>query len=191
MVKDMSMPCTVCGTINRVSVDAEFIFCTACGAKIDIGVHSYRTDGEFGLKVYCVNCSQKLDASTVGSIYSCNSCGEHVCDICSKATKGKHYCPNCYSALPEVVEKFKKAAPKKRAPRKPSKPKKKGKTKAKSKAKPKGKEKKKPKEKTKAKAKGKVTANTGAKPGAKFKGKDKGKAKSNKGRARKARAKSK
>lgn len=157
----MMMPCTVCGTINRIKPDAELIFCTACGSHIELGVHSYRTESE-GPRVFCVNCSLGLDTTTPGLVFSCNECSENVCDMCSKLFEGKHYCPNCYSQLPGIEKTSKKTGKKSKAkkPRKKATAKKAGKTKAKGRGKSTSKKSGKSKQKTKSKPKGKAKSST-------------------------------
>ena len=125
MAKKLSMPCTVCGTIIQVPPDAEILCCTTCGAKIELGVHSYRSETSGRPSIYCTSCAKELCALTDGMMFSCNSCGDHICNVCSKIFEGKNYCPKCYSKLELEVKVTKKIAKKKPAkPKKTSKPRK-------------------------------------------------------------------
>jgi predicted RNA-binding Zn-ribbon protein involved in translation (DUF1610 family) len=121
---------------------------------MDLGVHSFRTGPEEIISVYCSICQQPLDPNQAGTIFSCNSCGENVCNICSKVLENKHYCQNCFSTLPKPVkaaERVKgKTKPAKKPPKKKAKPKKTGKKSSKKK----GGKKKEPKKKAKTRKSG-------------------------------------
>jgi predicted RNA-binding Zn-ribbon protein involved in translation (DUF1610 family) len=97
--KKMEMPCPNCGARTLLKSDAEIAFCTSCGGKIELGIHSYREGESSGPKIFCVNCNLLLDQHVPGSIFSCNNCGEIVCTVCSKVVDFKHHCPNCYSSI--------------------------------------------------------------------------------------------
>ena len=127
----MTFPCTVCGTILQIDPNTEFVFCTMCGTRIDIGVHSYHSVSDTKHKIYCINCNLNLDPVSTGRIFSCNNCGENVCDICAKLHGTKHYCPKCYETLPEVgiIATKKPTKPRAKKPKKPRKPRKPGKPK--------------------------------------------------------------
>lgn len=79
-----------------------------CGTRVELGIHSYRTEDEAKKGVYCVSCNQQQDPDAIGTIFSCDNCNEHVCGICGKLSKNKHYCPECYTKLLPKLEKPKK-----------------------------------------------------------------------------------
>lgn len=99
------MPCTLCGTILQVGAETEIIFCTTCGAKIELGVHSYHTEPSSKPRVFCIDCNQALDTEAIGTIFSCNSCGEIICNVCAKVSDNKRYCHKCFESIlkPESV----------------------------------------------------------------------------------------
>lgn len=97
----MRLPCTVCGTILSIKPDTEFIYCTMCGTRIELGMHSYRTESDSKPRLYCINCDQNLDPNITGRIYSCSSCAGNICNICAKLSDNKHYCPKCFLELPK------------------------------------------------------------------------------------------
>jgi len=95
-----------------------------CGTKIELGMHSYRAENHSGQYVFCINCSQKFEPTISGLIFSCNSCGENVCNMCAEFYIDKHYCPKCFKNLPaKRIDKAKPSVPVKYR----SKPRKKGK----------------------------------------------------------------
>jgi hypothetical protein len=89
----------------QVTSDAEITFCTSCGSKIELGIHSYRTEEAPEPKIFCVNCEHLIETNMVGTIYSCNSCGSIICSVCAKLDKNKNYCPNCYKELANISKK--------------------------------------------------------------------------------------
>lgn len=152
----MTLPCTVCGTILPVSPNAEFVFCTMCGTKIELGMHSYRAESHSGQYVFCTNCNLKFEPTISGLIFSCNSCGENVCNMCAEFYIDKHYCPKCFEKLPaKRFDKTKPYVPAKatRKPRKKRKTKKRAKVKGRKRAQTKRKSSKTTKTKQKSKSK--------------------------------------
>ena len=104
----MQLPCIVCGTILQVQPDTEYIYCTMCGTRVELGVHSYRSEADAKKGVYCISCDQRLNPDAIGTIFSCDNCNEHVCSICGKLFNNKHYCSECYTKLLPKLEKQKK-----------------------------------------------------------------------------------
>ena len=174
----MMMPCSVCGTIIRVKPNSEIIYCTTCGTQIELGTHSNRTEGDSQPRIFCVNCSQRLDTTIPGYIFSCNNCSENICNICAKLFDGKHYCPNCHLQLQKIKASTKLTA-KKPTPKKAKKPKRKSKPKATA------------KQKTKQKTKQQAKKKPNSKSKSIQKSKSKQKSKSSSSKSRKSRSKKK
>ncbi len=146
----MKLPCTICGTLLQVKPDAEYVYCTMCGNRIDLGMHSYRSEKDVKQSVFCINCNRGLDPTAKDSIYSCYSCGENVCNLCAKELENNHYCSKCYEKI------HPKIAPDLVKPKAKTKGKRKGKHKTKAKSKPKGKAKSQNKTAKKKKSKNKT-----------------------------------
>ena len=105
MQNSLSFPCSRCGILNNVAVNAELVFCTACGHRLELGAHSYRETPITDLELYCNNCGRALASTAEGLIFSCNQCAEFVCQICAKLDNNRHYCPKCMSARHEPEPK--------------------------------------------------------------------------------------
>jgi predicted RNA-binding Zn-ribbon protein involved in translation (DUF1610 family) len=108
-MKDLTIPCPLCGTQNIVKSDAEITFCTTCGGKIELGIHSYRTEESAIPNFFCISCGQVLSPEIAGSIFSCKACGGIVCVSCANMHENKRYCRNCNRSISKPVKEKKSA----------------------------------------------------------------------------------
>ena len=116
---NLPFPCPDCGTQNQVKSDAECTFCTTCGSKIELGIHSYRTQDSSTPNIFCKDCKQLLDHNIQGTIFSCYSCGEIICNVCAKLVDNKRFCKKCFTKLqPTKLKRPKKTKRKRKIPHK-------------------------------------------------------------------------
>jgi predicted RNA-binding Zn-ribbon protein involved in translation (DUF1610 family) len=98
------MSCPQCGAQNIIKPDAEITFCTTCGGKIELGIHSYRTEDSPIPNFFCVSCGQVLNPDIEGSIFSCRGCGGIVCMSCATLHENTRFCKRCLNSISTPVK---------------------------------------------------------------------------------------